>query len=630
MPNANLRFLLASLLVALLGGLLFMPGLPGEFLFDDYQNIVNNQSIQLTELSAGALADLASMPQPSGSMRMLPVLSFALDFWRAGGMEPGVFKATNILIHALTAALLVWLFRSVLLAAGTPEARTRWLAPAMALAWAAHPLQVSAVLYTVQRMQTMGTLFIVMALLAYLQARRAQIAGTSGRAGLMVAMLAWMLALNCKEDSVLLPAYTLALELTVLRFAAREPAVAQRWRRGYLFATIAAAALFLWIMVPHYWSWEAYPGRDFSTFERLLTQGRVLCLYLWQIMLPLPSHMPFYYDWLQPSRGLLHPWTTLPSIALLLGLLGTAWWLRARQPLFALGLLLFFAAHFMTSNVIGLELAYEHRNHFALIGAVLAIGSLLEQAARPLRMRPAARAAAIGAVLAFLGGTTALRAHEWSSKLSLASAATQAAPGSARAWIQLCATQLELGGGPVPGNTRLNAAIVACSEGAARVPDSLNSPALLLVLKTLRGDIRPDDWDGFRERMRTSGKSWDNYRAPTLLTYNAQQGVPLDKQQLLRVFATQLEVSDLQPRDLAGIGDFIMVHLVDTDAAMPYFTRVIAAIPANDPFAGHLIAELNRRGRPDLSRKIQNEISNQVREKKALHKSFAAPASASN
>ena len=54
--------------------------------------------------------------------------------------------------------------------------------------------------------------------------------------------------------------------------------------------------------------------------------------------------------------------------------------MRTRWPLFSLGVFLFFAAHLITSNVIGLELAFEHRNHFALIGAVLAVGSLLAQA----------------------------------------------------------------------------------------------------------------------------------------------------------------------------------------------------------------------------------------------------------
>src|SRR5690606_36265573 len=130
----------------------------------------------------------------------------------------------------------------------------------------------------------------------------------------VLAGLCWALALACKEDSALLPAYTLALELTVLRFRAAQPAIARGIRRTYLAAGLLGLAVFLFIVLPRYWSWDAYGGRDFSTPERLLTQARVLAMYLGQIAWPLPSRLPFYYDDLQPSRGLLQPWTTLPSL----------------------------------------------------------------------------------------------------------------------------------------------------------------------------------------------------------------------------------------------------------------------------------------------------------------------------
>src|SRR5690606_33883626 len=141
-------------------------------------------------------------------------------------------------------------------------------------------------------------------------------------------LLLWAGALGCKEDSVLLPAYTLALELTVLRFAAADMLVSKRLQRGYLIAALLGVSAYLFLMIPHYWQWDTLAGRDFSTLERVLTQPRVLCLYLWQILVPLPRHMPFYYDWLQPSRGLLQPWTTLPAIGIVLGLLGLAWHVR--------------------------------------------------------------------------------------------------------------------------------------------------------------------------------------------------------------------------------------------------------------------------------------------------------------
>lgn len=604
MSTTNRRFLLLSLLLALLAGLLFTPGLPGEFFFDDIPNIVNNDSIQLRELTPSAVANVIATPQASGQMRGIPTLTFALDYWRSGGAIPGAFKATNILIHVLTAAALAWLFRSLLLLVGITEQRSRVFALGLTFAWAAHPLLVSSVLYTVQRLQTLGTLFLVLALLAYLQARRAQIAGQFGRTALLVSALLWALAMDCKEDSVLLPAYTLSLELTVLKFAAADPGLANRYRRGYLIATLAGVAIFVLVAIPSYWSQVAYDGRNFNTPERLLTEARVLCLYLWQIVVPLPSHMPFYYDWLQPSRGLLQPWTTLPAILLVFVLLAIAWRLRARWPLFSLGIFLFFSAHFITANIVGVELVFEHRNHFALIGAVLAIGSLLGHIGQRLQLRRSVQVASACTLLLALGSATVLRAQEWSSNYSLARAITLAAPHSARAWIQLCAETFKAGGGPVAGNPLLGQAIAACSQGDKLAPYALNNTALLLVLKTLNGDVTRQDWNHFQQRMNTVDMSWDNQRAPLILTYHLSLGVKLDKQQLRKAMETLARRGKLTPDRVAEIGYFFMNDLADPDAAMPYFIRAIIMSPPEDPFQFRLAEELRAKGRPDLADKI--------------------------
>ena len=605
MPSVTGRFLLLSLIVSLLAGLAFIPGLPGDFVFDDIPNIVSNKVVHLTELSATKVSSVVSTPQVSGQMRVLPTLSFALDFWRAGGADPAAFKVTNIVIHVLTAGILAWFFRSLLLASGIPEKRVRWLAPALALAWAVHPLHVSAVLYVVQRIQTMGTLFLVLALLTYLNARRAQIEGHSGRTGWLLTGLFWVLAMGCKEDSILLPAYTLALELTVLHFAAANQRMAGALRRGYLFSVLAGVAAYVLVVIPHYWQWDAYPGRDFSTLERLLTQARVLCLYMWQILVPLPQHMAFYYDGLQPSRSLIHPWTTLPAIAVILALLGMAWRLRTRWPLFSLGVLLFFSAHFIASNVIGLELVFEHRNHFALIGAVLAVGSLLAHASIRWRIRPSIQAMTCGVLLLSLIGATVLRAHSWNGRLMLARTSTLVAPHSARAWSSLCAGYFTVGGGATVDNPLLDKAIQACSSGAESAPYALNNLALLVVLKSIRGDVSKADWDRLQLRLRTMPLSFDNRRAPLILTHHAQNGVSLDKQELLKALATLAERAPLKSFDLAAIGYFIMNHLDEPDLAMPYFIRAIEATHPNDPFPLQLGDELRTIERPDLAEKIE-------------------------
>ncbi|MBS0226295.1 MAG: hypothetical protein JSS25_08155 [Proteobacteria bacterium] len=599
------RFLLVNLLVGVLSALPFLPGLPGEFTFDDIPNIVNNESIQLTRLDASSLMQVIATPQVSGAMRGLPTLTFALDYWRGHGADPGTFKTTNIFIHVITTCVLAWFFLRLLLLTRVKREHAQWIAPALALAWAIHPLQVSSVLYPVQRLQTMGTLFLVLALIAYLRAREMQIRGLSGRKGILVAVLLWALALGCKEDSILLPVYTLALEFTVLRFKARDPVFARRLRLGYLTALGIGLAGFFLVVVPMFWNWAPYPGRGFSTPERLLTEARVLCMYLWQIAVPMPSHMPFYYDWLEPSRGFLHPWTTLASIVLLLSLLFSALRLRASQPLYTLGVLLFFSAHFISSNVIGLELAFEHRNHFALIGAILAIGSLLANACRGLHVREHTQLALCAALLVGLFTATGIRAHEWSSLISMARVTTQSAPTSARGWIQLCTSQFRQGGGPKTGNTHLNDAISSCEQGARLAPYALNNVALLIVLKTLRGDVSTQDWQLLRQRLATVNMTWDNQRAPSILTYHWLQGVKLDKRELLETLDIFRGRSKLNPGDYASLGYFIMSDLNEPDRSFPYFAKSIESTPTDAPFPQDIESKFESLGRHDLAVKIR-------------------------
>src|SRR5690606_24891895 len=139
----------------------------------------------------------------------------------------------------------------------------------------------------------------------------------------------------------------------------------------------------------------------------------------------------------------------------LAALLGLAWRLRHRQPLFALGVLLFFAGHFVTSNVVGLELAFEHRNHFPLIGIVLATGSALAATWKRLSLPTLAAAPACLLLLGALAAATVVRAREWSDGYGLAVAFTRIAPQSGRAWQHLCVREYEVGGGERRDNPRL-------------------------------------------------------------------------------------------------------------------------------------------------------------------------------
>ncbi len=102
------------------------------------------------------------------------MLSFAANHAAAGGFVPAQVKATNLLIHIGIAVLLYYLFQSVITRLRlVPDVATgRLLALTAAGIWLLHPLNVSTVLYAVQRMAQLSALFEVAGLLVFMRYRQ--------------------------------------------------------------------------------------------------------------------------------------------------------------------------------------------------------------------------------------------------------------------------------------------------------------------------------------------------------------------------------------------------------------------------------------------------------------------------
>ena len=274
-----MRFPVVALIVALLAAALFIPGLHGDFILDDIVTILRNYVLYVNELHVDELIYAALSFHHGHGERALPMLSFAIDYWRMGAMDATAFKATNIIIHVVTTFFLALFFRRLLLLAKWTPQQAAWGALAIALIWAIHPLQVSSVLYIVQRMQTMATLFIVLSLWSYLLMRQHQIEGGRGRIQAVGVIVFWFFGLMCKEDAVLLPLYTLLLELTVLRFQAGKAVMVRGLKQCYSLFVFLAVLAYVFVVVPRFGCWrDVCFARDFNSGERLLTQGRVLVM----------------------------------------------------------------------------------------------------------------------------------------------------------------------------------------------------------------------------------------------------------------------------------------------------------------------------------------------------------------
>ncbi|HRO64130.1 hypothetical protein [Thermomonas sp.] len=600
-PRSSITTLLLGCLVALLVTLCFWPGLSGDFLLDDGDNIEQNTALHVDSLDMASLERASYSFVARGGLRILPELTFALDYY-GWGLDPFAFKATNLVIHVLTTLVLVGLFRTLLSAVGWTARKSSLAAAGMALVWALHPLQVSTVLYVVQRMQTLCTLFLVLALWAWLRMRLEQIEGRPARTFGMLTLLCWLLALASKEDAALFPLYALLLELTVLGFRASNPSTGRLLRHGFTGFAVAGLLVYLLWVTPHYWRWDAYPGRDFSTLERLLTEGRVLVMYLGQILWPLPSRMPFFYDNFEISRGLMQPWTTLPSLLLIAALLAFAWHLRTRRPLLAFGILFFFAGHFMTSNVIGLELVFEHRNQLPLVGIVLAATDLITLVIQRLKLGklPIYTACALAIVGLFAGTWT--RASIWGNPTRFAKAAPRLAPQSPRAWMTLCLHDHDLSRGN-PSSAYFDKAIDACERGGA-IGSSAAPLALVIEYKTRNGTVTQADWDAYLERMQHVVMHVENRRSAWTLLSRALAGDRLDPARVIQALNIVSARAGFTPDEFIIIGYFVLGNAAYAEDACQYFEQGIRNLPVNDPRISELPRDLRRRGQEVCARTL--------------------------
>lgn len=605
MTASALRSVILTLSLAGFVCCFFLTGLSGDFIFDDQVNIIENTALHVSRLNLDNWLYAAYSFQPGHGSRSLSMLSFAFDFWRGNGLDPRVFKTTSLLVHGLTVMALLLFFQRLLALGAWQGRRVATGAILLTLAWALHPLQVSSVLYVVQRMQTLCTLFMVLALWAYLGMRQAQIEGLRSRLHGVLTLLFWVLGFAAKEDAVLFPLYACALELTVLRFRAHDPRIAKVLQKGYRWLVLAGVAAYFLIIMPRFWSWQAYPGRDFNSIERLLSQGRALAMYLGQIVLPLPGHLPFYYDDFEISRSLWKPPTTAAAWLLVVGLLVWAWRWRTRRPLFSLGIFLFFAGHFMTSNVIGLELAFEHRNHLPLVGAVLSIGDLAMAAWQRARLPARAGLAAVLLVLACLGWLTFNRAHDWGDTLRLSNRLVEYAPQSERTWLQLAGVYARRSGWR-PDSPDLARTIAISEEGAA-LTQSLPLYSNIVINKTIRGDVTPQDWARFLERLGEVPMSVQNRNTVWAMLRSFEGGIALDKESIGQAIEIVSRRWQFDSYENLRFGAFIHNETRHPDRALPYLRRAVKLATSQDaPDIGRMIAQLKAAGRDDWARELEN------------------------
>ncbi|MFC3813564.1 ArnT family glycosyltransferase [Lysobacter sp. GCM10012299] len=584
-------FLLALLMVT---ALVYWPGLSGGFIFDDYPTILTNPAIRIEAFNLESLRTAANGFAQGEYGRPLATVSFALDY-SIGKYNPWGYKLTSLLVH-LVNALLVFVLLKNLLSRVWPHAvgATYTLAAfTVALAWATHPLQVSTVLYVVQRMETLSATFVLLALLAYWRGRTAQCNGQRGWPWLVLSPLLAGIGMLSKETAVLFPVYALALEWTMFRFEPRGSRESRGLKLLYAAGAFAALLVFVVYLFPKYAGPDAFIGREFTLHERLLTQLRVLPMYIGQSVLPLPGTLPFYYDDYLKSSGWLSPVTTLLGGVFLLALLVAAWMLRKRRPLITLGIAWFFAAHLLTSNIFNLELAFEHRNYLALLGLLLVLADLVRSI--PTRDGPAIKRAGIAAVLVGFFALAIIRSATWGDPFLLATDLAARNPRSPRAATDLGEQYMMMSG--MDANSPFYDMAVKEYERAARLPGASPLPetGLLLMAAASNAPARQEWWDSLIEKIRTRPLGPQERTAMYGLLQQRYDGVKLDDKQLTRALLELFARTKVPPRAYADFGNYLLTYPHDEALAEQMYVRAITATRDAD-FAAETFATLTADG----------------------------------
>lgn len=372
LPSITPRLLIVAVACAV--AVAYLSGLKGGFLFDDFANLpALGATGPVTHWDSFWRYITSGSADPTG--RPMAMLSFLLDArnWPA---NPYPFKRTNLLLHLTNGLLLFSLLARLGRAAAINAARqrrTEWAAVLGASLWMAHPLFVSTTLYIVQREAMLPVTFTLLGLLAWLHGRGKllQRKNLSGLAWLLTGLGACTtLAALSKANGVLLPALALVLEYFLLTPASNArtnlPPPPPTYRRAMMvlagLPTLGIAAYLV------HAGWQGMTigisdARPWTLGQRLLTEPRVLFVYLRMLWVPSPYTAGLFHDEIRASTSLLHPWTTLPSILVLLGLLLLPWRIRRTRPALAVAIMFFFVGQSIESSSIPLELFFEHRNY---------------------------------------------------------------------------------------------------------------------------------------------------------------------------------------------------------------------------------------------------------------------------
>lgn len=411
--------------------------------FDDYPNINKNPRIKINNLKPETIFQTFFASRDGGLYlgkkiyRPVTCLTLALN-WYVGQDKVLGYHIVNLCIHLITAFVL---FLAILNLFYTPNLKGKYtgseyfIALLAATLWAINPIQTQAVTYIVQRMASLAAMFYIMGIYFYLKGRLGE--NRKSRIWWYVCCgVSYLLAFGSKENTITLP-----LALIVLDIIFFQNLSLPKTRRFLLWGSVIGCICVgvLGIALFYHGTFDSvfsmYNIRYFSAWERLLSQARVVVIYISQIFYPIPSRLSITHD-IALSTSLFQPWTTLPAIFTIFLLIAAGISVMRKIPILSFGILFFFLTHLVESTVLPLELIFEHRNYlpsfFLFLPVAAGIKWFLDYYKKEKRVIYLISVYSLTIAITGLGVGTYIRNMAWETDKTLWEDAMAKAPAMAR------------------------------------------------------------------------------------------------------------------------------------------------------------------------------------------------------
>jgi tetratricopeptide (TPR) repeat protein len=394
--------------------------LRGPFVFDDEPAVLDNPTIRRLW---PIWRPLAPPPEMTVSGRPLANLTLAVNY-ALSGTKPWSYHVFNLEVHVLAALTLFGVMRRTLdrarnqgllpgngiprkaapssvskrgtapppaSATGLRPDDSTFLAFAITLLWALHPLQTEAVSYAIQRVESLMSLFFLLTLYCFIRSVEAP----RPRIWQVCAIVACLLGAATKEVIALAPILVLLYDRTFIAgsFAA---AWRQRWR---VHVALACTWVFLAAMIASTgWNRNGTSGFDIGVPPSAywLTQFEAVTRYLWLSFWPHPLVFEYGTFWVRqasvalPNALLVVPLVVATLVALwrrpVLGFLG-AWFFGILAPTSIMpGRIQMIVEHRMylpvaaliTLAAVGMAARFGRAGLMALLAWACALGCLTE------------------------------------------------------------------------------------------------------------------------------------------------------------------------------------------------------------------------------------------------------------